>query len=1476
MSKSIKKTITILSFCLAGIILIFASIPILLQSSKIQNFIAHIVTKELSEKLQTKVVTGTIKFKPFNALEINDLYVEDLQHDTLVYVKKVDLHFRFWQFFKGKIIFKDIKFTKLTGNITIDKQGKTNFDFIIKAFEKPEPDSTLVEYQIKKLIIKESSLNYTDLRQNLTLPANVINTSQIKIRDINADVSLDILNKDTLNASIKSFSATESSGLTIKNITAQIKGSSMGYQLPEFQLVLPNSEINLTDIRLNIDTLKEENKISRSLRWKAPIVNSRISFTDFAAFIPEFKKVEGAAQLSGIISGKFSSLRFQNVEVKYGKSFLLKADLDINGLSNLADAFVFGNINDLQLEKRDVQDFISDLTGKPFILPKELNELGLINYKGNITGFFSNLVAYGNVRTNLGSISTDILLKFDKSMKDLSYNGTIKTASFQLDKLLGDKTFGKTAFQINSKGTKLQNAPIKGTIKANVSEFFLNNYTYRDIKFDGEYDGTGFNGNALIEDKNINARFKGIIDLTKKLPVYDFDLKIEHANLYVLNLIKDLPTASLSFTGKTNMVGNSLDNLNGFVRFDSITLENNNKVLNVNKIQFNSVIDEDVTDFRISSDFLNGSISGKFKYSTVGQSVVKIIQYYLPALAFSKSEKTHSNSNVIQVNLSLQNTNEISDLFSLPYSLEGITKIQGKIDERVNQIQFNGSVPSLKFDKQQFDNISLNIERVKQELQLSSRAQMHDKAGLIKVFMTGKASKDSVSAKLGWKNSQQITNAGEVNTLTLLRKQDGKTAALMQVLPTQIIINDSVWDIRASTIDLKPDSTIQINNFRFENNKQFIHVNGIASKNSSDSIAVTMNDLDLDFILRLINLHTISIGGFVTGKATLYGLLKQTIFEADLFVKNVTLNNVLMADGHVSAAWDNENKQILMNGKFFNEKKDTVALAKGVLVPQTDSIDVLFDARGLSIQFLQRYFDGVVSNAKGYAAGKLRMYGPTKYMIFNGNVFVNEGQVTIDVTKSTYNFNDTIQMTPTAITFKNITLYDEDKNQAKLNGVVNHNGQFQEMQYNINVRGRNILAMNTQSQNNEFFYGKAYVTGNVNIFGDEKETNINVNAVSQPKTKCYIKMDAASTASDNNFIFFVNNDKTKEKEEAKTTPANVMNVKVDMQIDVTPDVDLELIVDSKAGDMITGKGNGSLRVQFDSYSDVKLYGTYTFAQGYYLFTLQTLIRKEFKIDRGSTIAWTGSPYNAQVNISAIYPLTASLSDLMDKAELENSTTRSSVPVNCVLKLTDDLMKPTIKFDIDLPSSDESLKQKVHNIINTEELMNRQIVYLLLLNKFYTPDYMRTDPVIGVNEGISFLSSTLSAHINNWLQQSFNSNNLSVGFDWQKSEMVNDEWKAQVLYQPNNRLIVNGNFGYRNENANASTNNSKFIGDFDVEWLLTEMGKIRLKAYSHTIDRAQLREAKSTQGVGIIYREDFNSWWDMFNYYWGKIKGNKKK
>ncbi len=1453
----------------------------MLQYSMIQNYIAQNVVAELSSKLHTKVTLGKIEYKFFNSIALNELYAEDLNHDTLLYVHKIDASFQFWEIFNGKIIINSIELDRFYGNLVVDSLGISNLDFVIKAFKNPaSKDSSTIAYQIEHFKLKNSAFSYTNHKFYKPLKPEIFNANDMDFNQISGQISLDILTKDSLSASIVKLSAVEKSGLILSSLSMQLQGTPKAASMPLLDVKLPNSNLHLEGIELKYDSLADLNQLVDKVRWKAPFSPSYFMLSDLKAFVPEFKNINRIATLQGLISGRISSMRFQKMEIKYGKSFLLNADLDINGLPNLNESFIYGKINDLRFEKNDLQDFVSDMTKKPFVLPSEISRLGLIRYKGNLTGFLSDLVVYGNLNTKVGSITTDILLKFENNLKDLSYNGTIKSTNLQLGKLLANNKLGKISFNFNTKGSKKESASLQGVVKAKVSELVFNNYTYRDIKFKGDYDGKGFDGEVDVKDENINALFIGEIDLTKKLPFFDFKLKVLNTNLNALHFTDKYPGATLSFNAITNMIGNSPDNINGYLRFDSIAFANKDKQLNVDEIQLTSRIENNYTNFTIASDFINGTFNGDFKYSTIGLTFNQIVLNYLPALAL----KTHINGNFknnIDIDLRMSNTKEISNVLELPYLLDGVSTLNGYIDENTNKIDLKGNFPIVKSSKQEIDNFTFHIENTNKKLQITSRAQLKDKAGYINLFLLGSAYKDSIQTQLGWQNNDKITNAGDFLATTKLRNENGKIAANVSVFPTQVIISDSVWNIHPCSIDINADSTINIHNFRFDSQNQFVNINGIASKSLTDSVSVEMNDMNLSFIMNLIKLKSIAIDGTITGRANLLSVLKKPVFEAKLKVKDLSLNEKWVGNGNLTSQWDKEKSLLLANGRFWNKNNDTILVANAVFNPKSDTIDVSYNARNFSIEFLSRYLESVVQNVNGFVSGKVRMFGPLKKGIrFEGDLFLDKGQVSVKTLNTTYYLRDSVHLTPESIVFKNVNIQDEERNPGKLNALLTHNGSFKQFKFNAVVKGQNLLGLNTQSTDNDYFYGKAYANGTVRIFGDDNEANIVVNASSQPKTKCYIQMGGASTASDNSFINFVTKKNNTRKEGVKKNAVKSdFNVKVNLQIDVNPNAEMELIVDPQGGDMITGKGNGNLRVEFDSFSDIKLYGTYTIQNGYYLFTLQNIIRKEFKINQGGSISWTGSPFSAQVNIDALYPLTASLRDLMSQEQL-SSMTRTSLPVNCVLKLTDNLMKPTVKFDIDLPSSDEGVKQQVRNIINTDEMMNRQIVYLLLFNKFFTPEYLRTTTAssyIGTNEAMGFATSTLSAQLNSWISQMSKSNNLSVGFDYRQTDQLSSDIQAQLLYQPNNRLIVNGNFGYRTDNFNTTTNANKFIGDLDVEWLLTESGKFRFKAYNHTIDRYQLRTAKTTQGAGFLYKEDFNSMSELFSFYWNLLTktGNKK-
>lgn len=1478
-AKDIKKIPKILVIVIVSIFLLLALMFILLNNNSVQNRIAREAAKQLSAKLNTKVSIGKVNYEFFNTFSFENLYVEDQQRDTLLFVEKAYADFNFWQFFNGKFLFNKVQLDRFKANLVIDPNGKSNIDFVIKAFQSPKKQtSSNVEFNFKEIKIADSRFNFTNLMHEAREDSTLFDGNRMRFYHINASIGIDHLHGDSLAARIQSLSLYEKSGLHLKNVYTSVYGWKHGFNMPRLNIELPRSALVMDSVQMSYDSISYLKDIANKVRWRADIHPSSIHLADLAPFFHNLKNVTTPVRLQGKVRGAIAGFSLKGLEVKYGNSLTLKTDLDLNGIPNLEETFIAADIKNFQVNKNEAQDLIAKMLNQPFILPKELGRLGNVKYNGNISGFFSNLVAYGNINTDVGNLKTDILLQFENSLRDLHYNGTITTSNFDLGKLLASKDLGKAAFKINTKGAKLFNKPFKGTVKGDVAEIYLNKYNYQSITLDGSYDGNGFDGELNIDDPNLQANFNGVVDLSKKLPVFNFELNVDHADVHALRLSDKYKNSALSFNGNTNMVGNSLDNLNGYLALNNIIFKNSDKTLELNEVRFESEMSDSKSRFIVTSDLGRGIFDGNFKYSTLPQTVRALVENYIPALSGkgSPNKSVTGGNNFLNIDLTLSDTKQISDVLELPFTIDGNTTVKGYIDDNRQRVELNARTPFVSFGKNKIQNIDISLNNKDRKLTLEGSAGFFFKKDLVNLNLKATAANDSLYTQVAWQNSDSINYAGELQAVTKFHKIEDLTSAQISILPTQLVISDSIWDIKASKIDVNPDTTFLVHNLKIQNRNQYLNLNGLVSKQHTDTLQADMNDLQVGYILDLLNFDAISIKGKSTGKVNLYGVLNKPVFEANLSVKEVNLNHTYVGDAALHSRWNRDNESIEAGGTFLDKSGKPLILADGMYSLAHDSLDFRFTTDKVNLAFLKPYLSSIASNVQGIATGQVRMYGNTHNIGFEGSALAQDAQVTIDYLKTTYSFSDTVYLTRKSISFKDITIYDEDKNTGKVNGWLKHNGSFKDMKFDVKVKTDNLLALNTKSQDNDFFYGKAYAAGNIHIYGDDSNIYFDINASSRPNTKFYLAIGGAETAKANDFITFINKNEHK-KEEIKTEKKNgSSHIFLNMELDINPDAEIQLIVDPRAGDRITGHGNGNLRLTFDPNNDLRLYGGYTIDKGDYVFTFQNLIRKEFKIEQGSNLTWSGDPRHAKLDIRAIHSVTASLRDLMDE-NLTASLSRTSVPVNVILNITDDLMKPAIKFDIDLPSSDESLKIQIKNAMNTEDMMNRQAAYLLLFGKFYTPEYAKTANTTG-NNTMSLVSSaalgTVLGQFNSILSKSLS--NFSLGFNMRGSgfygnEFSSQEYEVPVFFQPNNRLIINGNFGYRNDNL---IKNNKFIGDVDIEYLLTNNGKLRLKAFNHTVDRYTLRSAQFIQGVGIMYKETFNSWEELWHYYWKKY--NKQK
>ena len=292
-----------------------------------------------------------------------------------------------------------------------------------------------------------------------------------------------------------------------------------------------------------------------------------------------------------------------------------------------------------------------------------------------------------------------------------------------------------------------------------------------------------------------------------------------------------------------------------------------------------------------------------------------------------------------------------------------------------------------------------------------------------------------------------------------------------------------------------------------------------------------------------------------------------------------------------------------------------------------------------------------------------------------------------------------------------------------------------------------------------------------------------------------------------------------------------------------------------------------------------MFGTYEVDHGVYKLTIQDILHKDFQFNKGGSIVFGGNPYDAALNLQALYTVNGvSLSDL----NVGNSFSNNNVRVNCIMNISGQPKQPVINFDIDLPTVNSEENQMVRSLINSEEDMNQQVIFLLGIGRFYkqrannsTADgtTQQSQTTLAMQ---SLLSGTLSSQLNNMLSNIINNNkwnfgaNISTGNEGWNNAEYEGLLSGRLL---NNRLLINGQFGYR---SSINTNTTNFVGDFDIQYLLLPNGNLAIKGYNQTNDRYFTKSSLNTQGIGLVMKKDFNGLGDLFRWkknrkYINKIK-----
>ena len=1482
--KYLFRIIKILIVSVLTIFLISVTVSyLLLNIPAVQREITRKGEAELARLLGARLTIGGSHVYPFNRIQLTDVCLYDQQGDSLLYAQKLIAGVALQELLQKRLVFTNVQLYDFKIDLRRESASSPlNLQFIIDRFKKEGSSSIDIHSQINTILARRGEVLYNVDAAPRRQPG-VFDPHHIAVRNFLATVSLKSLDRDSINVNIRKISFEEQSGFSLLKLGAKLIGNREKVVLSNFKITLPHTDISMEKTSTDLLAYDSPADFYQKSAIDIHLTESHITPADLGAFVPRIRNVQQTIDFETHLKGTPDSLS-GSLFIDCGNDIHLTAKASAIGLSRPAGMSFSGTVSELNVSNDILPRLLQEIIPERPELSRQFTRLGAWQFNGQVDKTPEGLNADGLLYCELGEIQGNVNMNIlpGRTEDIFTLNGELRTPGFEIGKFFAaESLLGDVALDIKlNLNQQTRGGDLWGRVEGNIDHVDFKDYTYRNIILSGNYNNTNYDGILSINDPNGKLHLIGMIDLFDTHPMVRVFAEGQDIRLGALNLAPQYAESTTSFNITSNFYGNHIDNIEGEIIIDTLSFENEGRVFSTGQFAISAENNDSIKRLHINSDVINGGIEGNYSFKQLKEQFTELLSMYLPDLSV-KAGTSHPKpeGNNFRYGFVVENSVELSSTLNLPIILQEQVQISGFFDGDNRRIGLHVYAPDLMFNTKHLFNNEISIENSDSTVNLSLRTQTYNKKGQYTGLSFDTKAKDNlILSRINWSNNSDTTFCGEISTSARLYGRDSTIDCHIDVLPTRIIIGDSIWHINPATITIA-DGKSRVKGIEIHHKGQYLHIDGEVSKNPADKLNLSLNDISLDYIFDALNLKNVVFGGQATGDIVIADLLNGTprLSTQEFSVKDFSYNHATFGDLSLFSRWDNDNKGIFLNGTVSQPGYPDTRV-DGYIFPTRDSLNLHFDAQHISLAFLNPFTEKILKNVDGHATGKINFYGRFKALNVEGSALVDRFGFGIDYLNTRFYISDSIRLTPDAIIIDNMTLAGEDNHLGKVNGIMRHR-HFKNIEYSLSASDiTDMLVYNTTEKQNDVYYGKVYGSGSVSIEGNTQYTGIDINMMTSDRSKFTFVLSDNAEAEEYQFITFVDRSRTLHKNVSKEerpplsavlpeTSSHLLSL--NLQIDVNPQMSMNLLMDPATGDMIHATGSGNIRLEHNTFSDMKLYGTYTVDKGNYNFSLQDLITKDFIIKTGSSISFSGAPQNANLNIEAYYALSANLEDLDESFATEPDLNRTTIPVRAMLYLTGNLQQPDFRFDLEFPTVTQDIDRRIRSIISTDDMVNRQIIYLLALSKFYTPDYMNVGQTRN-NELVSVASSALSSQLNNLLGQINENVNIGTNLRSDKGDFSDVEVEVALSSQLlNNRLIINGNIGYR-DNA---VNNNTFIGDFDLEYLLNKSGNIRLKAYNHYNDKNYyIKSALTTQGVGIMYRKEFNKWSEWFS--WLRRRKNK--
>ncbi|WP_076502357.1 translocation/assembly module TamB domain-containing protein [Belliella pelovolcani] len=1465
--KAFKLLFRLILFLILGVILLAGALQIPAVQTKFTGFLTNYITKQTG--FDTSISRVNIRW--WDAVSLDDVLIYDTQDSLMINLQEVFIDFSI----KGLLDRENPSLDQIkliNGNVRLLSHPNEEalnisifFDRINNLLPSSDKPSIKPKFSISNIFFEETSLDVINYKG---IPVTSgFDYNQLRFRDLLADADDFYTYAGEVGFKTNFLRGIEvTSGIVIQQLKTKFTYSPSFMEFDE--LFLRSNRTEIKDyLKFTYESTSALSNFNEEVQIFASLDESTLDIQDLKYFTDQIPDFQDRITLSGDIKGTVDLLTSDQLLIRFGQRSALFGKFNIKGLPDVANTFFEMSLINSILNSNDLSPYISQDA------QREINKFRDIRFDTDFSGYLTNFTANGNFRTGIGQMIGRLNYRYANNQP--AYNGRVELRNLDLGILLEDQeNFQKVTLTGQIKGTGLTVETALVQVDADIKKLGINQYDYTNIVSNATFGRDLFRGQLEVNDPNLKANFDGVLDLRDNKDSIRLNVQIDTAYLMDLKIMD----RDLFVSGKVDMdtKGITLDDIEGIARFSDVNLSYEGRNLTVDNFFFQSLFTDDSRLISLNSDLLVAGISGKFEVQKLVDDVSLLSRQYWAILTNSPLP-TSVQKNIdfepynIDINLNLIDINPIINIVEPKASISKNTIVEGAFYQTPSNTIFNffSSLDSIYYNGGfLFDtNLDFNTSKLSDSGDVLASFYVFSKTqelanGLTFNNMAMEAIWDENKIELTYKQDQ-LSSESYINLSSEVRIFPDHTSIVMD--PSELKVLDKIWQFDPNNQIYIADKIIQFDNIKLTNESQFLALNGRVSPEPDQILGLEIHEVNLDFFntLSLKSYEGTANGIFSFGN--FYDILAV---NGNLTINEFYINNFLIGD--IEAATYLEDDKINLELGNIREGKKVININGYLSNTEDNEIELKAQLRDANISVLEPFLDEYLTQMGGTVNGDLDISGTIISPIVLGSSRVNGGTLKINYLNTFYTIDGNLIFDTNEISFRELSLKDINGNIANLRGGVTHDG-FKDFILDITSNMENFQVLNTSSRDNDLFYGTAYATGRLDIFGAANNLDINARATSQANTRIFIPFGSSNIQAQEDFINIINvRDTTRVIDfQNEVERIAINNIRMNFALDVTPDAYVEIQIDPRTGENIQGRGRGVLNLNIDTQGNFSMAGNYEITEAKYNFSLYNIIRREFVVQPGGRISWFGDPYEGVMDLRATYQESVSLQNLQtgttQGSELEDPQMRRRWPLKVIMDLKGSILSPEIDFDFDFSEYPEGNIQTYisafrNRIANDEQEKNRQVFSVIMMRSF-SPEGQFS----GVsNIASSNLSQLLSSQLNSFIAQV--DQNLEVDIDLASlDQSALETFQLRVAYTfLDGRLRVTRDGGFTDLQGNADINS--IAGDWQAEYLITQDGRYRLRIYNrnnfNTFTSLSLSRNVATYGISVSQNLAFNSFKEL--------------